>query len=196
MEIERQKHDGTTIPCVVTSSPLMDEGGHIIGIIEQFRDISEQQQMKKQVKETEDRYKALIELGTEAGEAIVMLQDIDEAEGIQTFFNDQWPKLIGYTKKELLGTSFFKLVHHDDRQASVTRHRQKMSGKTVPGIYEMKLIRNDGVEIFVELTGAYTTYQGERANVMFIRDVTERKQTEIKLALSENNIKPFLKTLL
>jgi PAS domain-containing protein len=49
----------------------------------------------------------------------------------------------------------------------------------------MKLVRKGGGEIFVELTGAYTIYQGERANVMFIRDVTERKQTEIKLALSE-----------
>ncbi len=185
VEIERQRPNGTTIPCLVTTSPLTDNVGNTIGIIEQFRDITEHRQMKKQVNETENRYRALIELGTEAGEAIVMLQNINGKEGIQTFFNNQWPKIIGYTEKELLGTSFFTLVHPDDRQSSLERHRQKMGGKTVSGNYEMKLIRKNGIEIFVELTGAYTIYQGERANVMFIRDITERKQTEIKLALSE-----------
>jgi PAS domain S-box-containing protein len=185
VEIERMKKDGNIIRCMVTASPLIDDKGKLSGIIEQFRDITEHRQMKEQVKETEDRYRALIELGTEAGEAIVMLQDTNGKEGIQTFFNDQWPKTIGYTKKELLGKSFFDLVHPDDLQPSLERHRQKMAGKTISGIYEMKLIRKDGIEIFAELTGAYTFYQGERANVMFIRDVTERKQTEIKLALSE-----------
>jgi PAS domain S-box-containing protein len=128
IEIERMKKDGTIIPCMITASPLIDETGKLTGTIEQFRDITEHRQMEKQVRESEDRYRALIELGTEAGEAIVMLQDIGGKEGIQTFFNDQWPKIIGYTKKELLNTSFFELVHSDDRQASLDRHRQKMAG--------------------------------------------------------------------
>jgi PAS domain S-box-containing protein len=34
-------------------------------------------------------------------------------------FNDQWPKMTGYTKEELLGTSFFELVHHSDLQDSL-----------------------------------------------------------------------------
>jgi PAS domain S-box-containing protein len=185
VEIERIKKDGTIIPCMVTASPMTGETGKLTGIIEQFRDITAHRQMKKQVEETEDRYRALIELGTEAGEAIIMLQDIDGKEGIQTFFNDQWPKITGYSKQELLNISFFELIHPANRQASIERHRQKMAGKTVPGLYEMRLIRKDGDEIFVELTGAYTNSQGKRANVMFIRDVTGRKQTEIKLALSE-----------
>jgi predicted AlkP superfamily pyrophosphatase or phosphodiesterase len=53
----------------------MNETGEPNGIIEQFRDITEQRQMKEQVKETEDRYGALIELGAKIGEAVVILQD-------------------------------------------------------------------------------------------------------------------------
>ncbi len=185
IEIERKKKNGTTIPCVVSASPLIDEMGEPAGIIEQFRDITELRHKEEKIRESEDRYRALIELGTEAGEAIIILQDIDGEEGIQTFFNDQWPKITGYTKKELLGTSFFGLLHPNDRKASIERHRQKMAGKTVSGLYEMKLIRKDDVEIFIELTGAYTTYQGDRANVIYLRDITKRKQIEMNLALSE-----------
>jgi PAS domain-containing protein len=79
----------------------MNETGEPNGIIEQFRDITEQRQMKEQVKETEDRYGALIELGAKIGEAVVILQDIRGKERVQTFFNDQWPKITGDSTKEL-----------------------------------------------------------------------------------------------
>ena len=185
VEIERMRKDGTTIPCEVYASPLLNDDGELIGVIEQFRDITERRRMKDEIKESEDRYRSLIELGTEAGEAIVMLQDIDGKEGIQVYFNTQWQKITGYAKEELLGTSFFDLLHPGDRQASLKRHLQKMSGETVAGLFEMKLIRKDGLETFLELTGAFTTYKGQQANVMFIRDITKRKQIEIQLALSE-----------
>jgi PAS domain S-box-containing protein len=100
VEIERSKKDGTIIPCVVTTSPLMDKMGKLAGIIEQFRDITERRHMEAQIKESEDHYKALIELGTEVGEAIVVLQNISNREGIQTFVSDRWICITGYAREE------------------------------------------------------------------------------------------------
>jgi PAS domain S-box-containing protein len=186
VEIGRQKPDGSIIPCIVTTFPLIDDAGNTIGIIEQFRDITEHRQMKEQVRETEDRYKALIELGAEAGEAVIMLQDIDGKEGIQTFFNDQWPKITGYTPKELESMSFFNLLTAKERKASVLRHRLKMAGKVVPGLYEVDIIRKDGVSVPVELTGGYSSYQGYPTNVVYLRDVSERKQAEKTIQKERN----------
>jgi len=53
-----------------------------------------------------------------------------------------------------------------------------MGGEIIPGFFEMSIIRKDGTEVPIEVTSAYTTYKGERANVAFIRDITERKQAE------------------
>ena len=78
----------------------------------------------------------------------------------------------------LLGMSFFDLLHPKDRKDSLKRHKRKMSGESIPGLFEMSIIRKDGAEVPVELTSAYTTYQGQRANVAFIRDITGRKQAE------------------
>jgi PAS domain S-box-containing protein len=180
-ETEYKKRDGSAIYCLVTTFPLIDESNEICGMIEQFRDITEHRQMEKQIKESESRYRALIELGTEVGEAIVMLQDIDGVEGAQTFISDQWPIITGYDKNELLGTSIFDLIHPDDKLACIGRHRQKMAGKTAPGLYEMKIIKKDGGQTVVELTGANTLYQDKTANVVYIRDVTERKKLETAL---------------
>ena len=58
---------------MVSATPLRDEGGKPNGVIETFTDIMEKVELKRQVQETEERYRSLIELGAEAGEAIVML---------------------------------------------------------------------------------------------------------------------------
>ncbi len=54
--------------------------------------MTEQKKVAERLEESENRYRTLIELGAEAGEAIVMVQDIDGKEGIQTFVSDQWPQ--------------------------------------------------------------------------------------------------------
>jgi PAS domain S-box-containing protein len=106
VEIERKKKDGTTIPCLVTTSPLVDETGTLTGIIEQFRDITEHRQMEKQVKESEDRYRALVELDTEAGEAIVMLQILTVRKAYKHLSTINGRILQVMIKTKLLGTCF------------------------------------------------------------------------------------------
>jgi PAS domain S-box-containing protein len=167
VEIERKRKDSTSIPCLVTTFPLIDETDKLTGIIEQFRDITEHRQMEKQVRETEDRYKALIELGTEAGEAVVMLQDIDGREGIQTFVSDQWPRMTGYTKEELLGSCFFDLLVPEDCRDSIERHRLKLLGTPVPGLYQMQIVRRDASIAAIEVTGAITVSRA-KSNVLYI----------------------------
>ncbi len=135
-------------------------------------------QAEEELQGSEERYRALIDLGTEVGEAVVMLQDTEQEEGVQTFVSDEWPRITGYSKEELLGMSFFDLVHPGDRQASIDRHRRRIAGESMPGLYELLIIRKDGTEVPVELTSAYTTYKGQRANVIYIRDITERKRME------------------
>jgi len=140
------------------------------------------------LRESEERYRALLELGGEVGEAVVMLQDTEQGDGIQTFVSDEWPRITGYSRRELLGMPFFDLVHPKHREASLERHRRKMRGEAMPGLFELSIIRKDGTEVPIELTSAYTTYRGERANVAYIRDITERKRMEEALRESERSL--------
>lgn len=181
-EIERRKPDGTVIPCMVTAFALKGQDGRVLGIMESFRDITRRRELLTRVKETEDRYRALIELDTEAGEAVLMLQDVDGKEAIQTYVSEQWPRITGYSKEELLGMSFLQLLKPELRAESLARHRKKMSGEPVPGLFEITIINKKGEEIPVELTGASTHYQGRRANVAYIRDISYRKHVESELA--------------
>jgi len=158
-------------------SPLFMDG-QFNGAVLVIRNITEQKSLFRQLKESEKRYHSLVELGGRVGEAVVMLQDIDGKEGVHVFANDQWSYITGYSKKELLGMSFFDLISPEYRQAALARHRKKVSGESIPYYFEMYIIRKDGTEVPIELTSGYSTYQGKRANVVYIRDITERKQME------------------
>jgi signal transduction histidine kinase len=77
------------------------------------------------------------------------------------------------------------LIIPEDRKASLERHRKKMAGISVPGLFEMRILRKDNIEACIELTGSSTTYQGEPVDVVYIRDITIRRQAELALKDSE-----------
>ena len=135
--------------------------------------------------ESEERYKVLVSLGTESGEAIVMLRDSDDLEGKQVFVSDSWARLTGYDTAELSAMSFFDLVASEDRDESLDRHRRKIDGKQLAGFYEMRVRRRDGTMVPIELTSSIAAYRGRSVNVLYIRDVSERKKMEEALRAEE-----------
>ena len=143
-------------------------------------------------KESEDCYQATFSLGTNINEAIIMLQDINGREGMHTCVSDQWLLITGYTKEELLGMSFFDIVSPRDREVSIERHHQKMSGKSIPDLFELSIINSSGKEIPVELTSAFTIYKGQSTNVVYVRDITERKWAERELKQYQQNLEKLV----
>ena len=145
------------------------------------QELTEHKHTMDKLLQSEERYRSLIDLGTEIGEAVVMLEDTTRGEGIQVFISDQWSRITGYPKKELLGKPFFDLLHPECRQAFIDRHRKKIRGEVTPGLFEMTVIKKNGSEVPIELTSALTLYQGRHVSVSYIRDVTENKKDKQRL---------------
>ncbi|MDD5591336.1 MAG: PAS domain S-box protein, partial [Dehalococcoidales bacterium] len=172
---------GETKDILLTAAVIPGTGKSVASLV----DITGRKEIENALRESEEQYRSLIHLGGEVGEAVVMLQDTDQGEGIQVFVSDRWLHITGYTRKELIGKSFFNLVYPGSRNASLERHRRKMRGEIIPGLFEMLVIRKDGAEVPIELTSAYTTYRGGHADVLYVRDITERKAVEDQLRQSE-----------
>jgi len=181
-EVERPHKDGTRIPCRVSAFPLYSPQGQLIGIMESFRDTTRRRELQEKLDESEDRYRALIELGAEVGESILMLQDSPGREGVITFISDQFCLMTGYSRQEVIGRTAFDFLAPDDRRSSLERHRAKMSGQSMPGLFEVSFIRKDGTTVPAELTSAVTQYKGKPANVIYLRDITSRKALEKALS--------------
>lgn len=49
-EVERQRSDGTRIPCIIRAAPIQGSDGDVIGIVEDFKDISERKLMEEHLR--------------------------------------------------------------------------------------------------------------------------------------------------
>jgi len=151
-----------------------------------------QNEKRQSVEESEALYRALINLGTEVGEGIIMSQDVNGKEGIITFASEQCSRISGYKLDELLGKSTFDLISPPYRKESLSRHRTKMSGQALPGLYELDIVRKDGTHIPVEITSAISNYHGEPANVIYLRDITKKKQLEQQIRDERDKARKYL----
>jgi PAS domain S-box-containing protein len=48
-EIEKQRADGSRFPCMLASTPLQDESGRVVGVVEDIKDITERRQLEEQL---------------------------------------------------------------------------------------------------------------------------------------------------
>jgi len=177
-DIEKERLDGLKIPCLVTATPFRGPDGKLIGIVEDFKDISERKQMEtalcKAKEEAEEKYLALVE---QAQDGVVIIQD-----EVLCFANKSMAEILGYTIGEMVGKHFFHdMVAPGCRDFVAERNRSLLSGKKVPFFYETKLVANDGGIKDVEISAGIIQYQGNPGTMCIIRDITARKRMEEEL---------------
>ena len=178
VETTLKKKDGTVRMVSIKGAPVRDSRGRIRYFDAIIEDITERKQAEEALRESEERYRALIELGVRSEEAVVMLEDTDKGIGMHIFASDTWAQMTGYSREELTTMPMPDLIHPRYREEAIARHRRRMRGEVLKRLYEIAIVRKDGTEFSAEVTYAPSTYHGRRVNVGFIRDITERKKAE------------------
>lgn len=167
--------EGKKYPVEINSHLFNINGKKIIlGIM---KDIS----IKKELHETEERYRKLVEL---LPDAIHVKQN-----GNIVFTNEAGAKLYGVkNRKELIGRDDLEFTHTDYKSLSIERGNNIRNQKKRLAAVEQKCVREDGQIIDVEVASTFITFNGEGAILSVLRDITERKEWENRLekALEEN----------
>ena len=140
------------------------------------------------LRESEETFKALAE---NANDGIL----ITVGEGIQAYANRRAGEITGYSVAELLKSSIKDLVHPDELEKIMGKYRKRLAGEPAPPQYETIIIRKDGKSLPIELTAAKTVWQGQPANLVIFRDITERKQMEQALAVREQEYCTLLENI-
>ena len=58
-DADKVRPDGTSVPCIVSATPFNQPDGTIVGIVEDFKDISERKQAERDLQETGERLREL-----------------------------------------------------------------------------------------------------------------------------------------
>jgi PAS domain S-box-containing protein len=159
------------------SQPIQS-GLYAGGRIEQYTDITERKQAEVVLRESEERYRRLVEMSPEA---IVVY-----CQGKYVYINAAGAQLLGAaSSEELIGKPVLDLVHPEDRASIEARIQQTEEQEKPTPLRQFRLVRLDGKVRDVEAAGIPITYQGKPAGQAIVRDISDRKHAEALLAESE-----------
>lgn len=175
------KKDGSEYDAEVSISLIRDSSGHPTGTISIAHDITERKQAEQALRESEERYRSVID---NANEAIVVAQD-----GMLKFFNPKAVDIMGYTSEELASTPFLDIIHPDDRQTVAERYLKRLQGEAPPHIYDFRVIDKHNRIKWVEINAVLISWEGRPATLNFLNDITARREAEEALRESEEKLR-------
>ncbi|MEL7669136.1 PAS domain S-box protein [Methanobacterium sp.] len=153
-----------------------------------FLDISERKKAEESLKESENRYRELLENSFDA----VVIHDGNNVISANTVAMELlWIK----SPEEFMNIPLIEFIHGEYHKTVMERVQKMLKdGGTLPPIEE-KFLRADGTPIDVEVLATGFTYNGENAVQVVFRDISHRKKIEkdIKASLKEKEL--FLKEI-
>lgn len=151
-----------------TCNPVLDRKGEIIFVVEQLRDITDRKILVNTIKESEERYRKIVNLSPEAiiitvGDKIVLA-------------NNQACRLVGEEYSQLIGASVSKYVQDKSMEIIEKRIKYMKENKKAKCTFDYRIFRSDNSNIEIEVSSSYLTYKGKPAIQSIIRDITEMKK--------------------
>lgn len=172
--IDRRK-DGSTFHSEVRSNAFkFKDQPHLLAVI---RDITERKQAEKELRESEERYRAVVE-NSQSGVLIVG----DDYKF--TYVNDTLCKMLLCEQKDIVGHDFREFLDEESKSLVSDMYERRRRGEDIPSRYEFNVIRLDGEKRRVEINSKIVKdTQGRPHTIAQLMDITELKQAEKKFRI-------------
>jgi len=155
----------------VTKIPYRDEEGNIIGTMGISRDITDRKRAEDALKESEEKFRAL----AEQSPSIIFINK----GGRVVYANKKCEEVMGHTRDEFYSADFdfFSLIAPECRKLVKTSFGMHTGGEEVKP-YEYTLVTKEGRRVEAILITRLIDYEGEKAILGIITDITEYRKAE------------------
>lgn len=175
-ETENVRKDGSHVPVEISTSLFKMDGKPVMLAL--IQDITERKKAEKKLKESEQKYRGLFECTTDG---IIVL----DARGEILDVNTRVLKLFDLEKADMIGNNFLSMGLLTPKSLSiVVKQFEELLSDRVASGHETKLKDKNGKMLDIELSSFFLVRKdNDVVNfVVIIRDISDRKQAEIKLA--------------
>ncbi|MFX1480384.1 MAG: PAS domain S-box protein, partial [Promethearchaeota archaeon] len=188
-EVIKKRQDGKEVACILVATPFRNAKGDLLGIVEVFKDITTRKVTEQRLKESEKKYRQLIE-DTLVGVWVI------NSEKNTTLVNPQMAKILGYEIKDMIGTSLFNFMDSNSKELVIQDLKiQEKIGLNIER--EFKFLHKNGSTVYTLLRAApIMDEQGKFEGAFaFIVDITNQKKAEQDLKGSEEKFRTLFKHL-
>lgn len=168
-DFEAHTLGGHVIVVDAVFNPLRDESGRIVQVVASGVDVTVRKRAEQALRESELRYRSLIET---SGDAIFLLK----SDGRILSANGAAAHMHGYTETEILGMNVRDLDDSEAALAAPERLKQIQQGETLR--FELNHKRKDGSIFPLEVVATPVQIDGEWCILANERDITERRQAQ------------------
>ena len=166
------RSDGGIRICEKYMTHYKDSNGNL-NLVISMMDITERKQIQQALKESEDKYRTMIEYSND----LIWLLDND---GNFTFLNEIATKATGLTLKEWKGKSFIPLIPEEDISTVMDVFQRTLNGEACNYELHFKKADDSILTLSVNTSPVYIAGKAEGI-VSFGHDITERKHAENKI---------------
>jgi PAS domain S-box-containing protein len=152
---------------------------------EQENDKAQLLSMTAALRESEEQYRHLLDLSPDS---VVILQD-----GKYKFVSSAFTRMFGYSQQDIdKGLSMYHLVRSEDLPSAKRQYENRMNGMQVSNTYRIDLIAKGGDLIPCETSAALIKFNGQPADLVIIRDISERLAGEKTILTNEETMRVLL----
>jgi two-component system, LuxR family, sensor kinase FixL len=176
-ETERRRKDGQVIQVALTVSPIRDQAGRIIGASKISRDITETKQANTASIENEALLRSILDT---VPDGMVV---IDE-QGLIQSFSATAERMFLYAAAEVRGHNVSVLMpspYRENHDAYISRYLTTGERRIIGLERVVTGQRKDGSVFPLELSVGEVKSDGRRLFTGFVRDLTERQETQHRL---------------
>jgi PAS domain S-box-containing protein len=177
-EYRFRDRDGKDTWVFGTAAPLRDIQGKTVGHVGVNTDIGARRESEEALRESEEKYRSVVE---RASDGIIIARP-----GGILFANEAFAAMSGYSRAELAALPLLDLIRPEQRASIAERAQRRLAGEDVPATYEIDLVSKGGDLFAVEVRADVIIHGGAPADLVIMRDVTERRRAERELRASES----------
>ncbi|MGB7735729.1 MAG: PAS domain S-box protein [Thermoguttaceae bacterium] len=178
------KKNGTRFPAELSAALVKDASGKAVAIINVLRDITERKLAEEALRQSERRFRNYFEQGL-IGMAVTSV----DKRWLEV--NDRLCEILGYSREELVQTSWAELTHPDDLEENCRLFNQLLVGDIENFTLDKRYIKKDGGIVYTTIhTRAFRKEDGTIDHiVLLVEDITARKQAEEALRQNHDELR-------
>ncbi|MBC8415135.1 MAG: PAS domain S-box protein [Candidatus Cloacimonetes bacterium] len=170
MEKRYIRKDGKTIHVFLRSNLVRDDQDNPLFEIAVVEDVTERKKAEEALKESEEKFRSVVE---NSHEGIFI---VDNAYKF-SYVNDEFCKMIGYSRKYLIGVDFRQFLEKKSKTMVAERYKKRQLGEEIPNRYGFDIVTNKGEIRTLEISASILkNTSGTVSTVGQVLDVTERNK--------------------